>query len=279
MRTAIVTGAYGAIGAAIVKQLAEKDFSVVMLGRDEARLRTLQSTLTAQRSGRHIDYEVVDLSSQKSIGQAAERWNRGPLHVLVNNAAASPPKKQLTSAGLEVQFATNVLGYLWMTNSFLPHLRAAADASPSKSSPAGGANGFGARVIFVASHYASEPVLQDLQFERRPYDNTSSYRQSKACNRMLAVALAERLRPLGISVNSCHPGQVESKLSGDLGFGGMGSKTPEQGADTAAWLAYEPSLSDRTGGYYSDRKLQKCEFSHDKTAVEKLYEICSTIKE
>jgi NAD(P)-dependent dehydrogenase (short-subunit alcohol dehydrogenase family) len=241
-----------------------------MFGRDEARLVALQSRLLQEIPQSRIEHEAVDLSSKQGIAQAAQRWQRGPLHALVNNAAASPPRRTETSAGLEVQLATNVLGYFWMTNSFLPHLQAAAASS------AAGAT-FGARVVDVASYYAGDLDLDDLQFRRRNYSNSAAYRQSKACNRMLAASLAERLRPMGVSVNSCHPGDVESKLSGDLGFGGTGSQTPEQGADTPAWLAYEPTLSGKTGGYYNLRKEQECDFAKDRAAIEKLYAICSAM--
>ncbi len=55
---------------------------------------------------------------------------------------------------------------------------------------------------------------------------------------MLTVACASRLKSYGVTVNACHPGDVNSRLSNDLGLGGQ--TTPDEGADTPVWLATDP---------------------------------------
>jgi NAD(P)-dependent dehydrogenase (short-subunit alcohol dehydrogenase family) len=92
--------------------------------------------------------------------------------------------------------------------------------------------------VNVASYWAGGLDLGDLEFKRRPYDNDQAYRQSKQADRMLSVAFAERLREHRVWVNACHPGDVRSRLSANLGFGGH--ETPEQGAATPVWLATAP---------------------------------------
>jgi retinol dehydrogenase 12 len=76
---------------------------------------------------RYVRYEIVYFSSYSSVEALVNRW-RGPLHVLINNAATSPRQRQETPEGIEVQFATNVLGYFWMTQLFSDHLKASAPA-------------------------------------------------------------------------------------------------------------------------------------------------------
>ena len=61
----------------------------------------------------------------------------------------------------------------------------------------------------------------DLEFKRRNYDNDKAYRQSKQADRMLSAAFAEKLKPFQITVNACHPGDVNSVLSNNLGFAAM----------------------------------------------------------
>jgi retinol dehydrogenase-13 len=162
---------------------------------------------------RRVRYELVDLSRWSSIRAMAARW-RGPLTVLVNNAAVTPRRRQETPEGIELQFATNVLGYFWMTHVFSEHL--------TRSSPA--------RVVNVASYWAGGLDLNDLEFLRRRYKNGEAYRQSKQADRMLTVAFAEKLRSFKVAVNACHPGDVNSRLSNNLGFGGH--STPNEGAKT-----------------------------------------------
>jgi NAD(P)-dependent dehydrogenase (short-subunit alcohol dehydrogenase family) len=255
-RVAIVTGATGAIGKAIARQIAAKPgYKVVMVVRDERKAEAALQEVTRTTGNASVSYELVDLSRRAAIYELAERW-QGPLHVLVNNAAATPNRRVETSEGIEMQFACNVLGYFWMTHAFQGILR---DSTP-------------ARVVNVASYYAGDLDLDDLEFRRRGYNNRIAYRQSKQANRMLTVALAERLAGDGIAINVCHPGDVNSKLSNDLGFGGH--ESPDRGAETPVWLATTPVGQENSGKYYEHLRESQCRFSSNREAIERLYEIC-----
>lgn len=256
MRVALVTGASGAIGKAIARQLAERpNYVVVLACRNEAKAKATVQDIVQATGNSHTRYEIVDVSQQASIQDLAERW-RGPLHILVNNAAVTPRRRQETAQGIELQFAANVLGYFWMTQAFTEHLKQSAPA----------------RIVNVASYWAGDLDLDDLEFKRRRYDNNQAYRQSKQANRMLTVAFAERLHPFGISVNACHPGDVNSQLSNNLGFGG--SESPDQGARTPVWLATDPSDQQETGQYFERMRPTRCRFGQNRQAVEALYQIC-----
>jgi len=253
---ALVTGATGTIGKAIARQLAEHStFEVVLACRDEGKAGQAVAEIRRATGNPNVRYELVDVSRHSSVEALARRW-RGPLHILINNAAASPRQRQETPEGLEVQFATNVLGYFWLIQLFGDRLQASAPA----------------RVINVASYWAGDLDLSDLEFKRRRYNNGTAYRQSKQADRMLTVACAARLKPYGITVNACHPGDVNSRLSNDLGFGGQA--TPDEGADTAVWLATDPVGERETGKYFEQRRAVRCRFGEDTAAMEALYEAC-----
>ena len=132
----------------------------------------------------------------------------------------------------------------------------------------------GARIVNVASYYAGGLDVNDLEFKQRNYDNNAAYRQSKQANRMLTLINALQVDRFNITVNACHPGDVNSKLSNDLGFGG--STSAEQGADTPAWLATSKEVEGLTGKYFSGRREAQCEFSNDESAIEALEKICVT---
>ena len=255
-RIAMVTGATGAIGKAIARQIAAAPgHSVTLVARDEGKAKRAVEQIIRATGNHDVKYELADLSRQSSIQALAARW-QGPLHVLVNNAAATPRRRLETPEDIEMQFATNVLGYFWMTLAFEEIL---------KNTP-------GSRVVNVASYWAGDLDLNDLEFKRRPYRNGPAYRQSKQANRMLTAAFAEQFRPFGIPVNACHPGDVNSKLSNDLGFGGH--ETPDQGADTPAWLALSATGGTETGKYFEGRRAAHDRFAEDKNAVEALYQAC-----
>jgi NAD(P)-dependent dehydrogenase (short-subunit alcohol dehydrogenase family) len=257
-RTVMVTGATGAIGKAIARQIAARPgYSPVLVGRDEERTRRAAEEIAQSTDNPSVRYEIADLSRRSEIEALAGRWE-GPLHVLVNNAAATPRRRQETPEGIEVQWATNVLGYFWLTQAFADRLIQAAPA----------------RVVNVASYWAGNLDLDDPEFERRRYDNGLAYRQSKQANRMLSVAFAKRLRPHDVTVNACHPGDVNSKLSNNLGFGG--SESPDQGAGTPVWLAVDPTVAGKTGLYFEHQQARPDRFAQDEAAVEALYELCQS---
>jgi retinol dehydrogenase-13 len=130
-------------------------------------------------------------------------------------------------------------------------------------------------VVNVASYWAGGLDLNDLEFKRRSYDIDKAYRQSKQANRMLSAAFAEKLKPFQIAVNACHPGDVNSVLSNNLGFGGH--ETPFQGAGTPVWLATHPIGQGTTGRYFEHLAETNCPFSQDKLAVNALYDACSNV--
>jgi NAD(P)-dependent dehydrogenase (short-subunit alcohol dehydrogenase family) len=198
---------------------------------------------------------MADVSRHNSIKALADRW-QGPLHVLVNNAAVTPRARLETPERIEMQFATNVLGYFWLTEEFSETLK--------RSAPA--------RVVNVASYWAGDLDITDLEYKRRRYSNGSAYRQSKQANRMLTVASAERLGSHGITVNACHPGDVNSNLSNDLGFGGH--ETPDQGARTPVWLATGTTGGVKNGKYFEHQRATHCRFGENREGVEKLYKAC-----
>jgi NAD(P)-dependent dehydrogenase (short-subunit alcohol dehydrogenase family) len=259
-QVAIVTGATGAIGQAITRQLAEQGYGVVLGVRNETKAKQVADDIIRATGNNQVRYELVDLSRQISIKALADRW-QGPLHLLVNNAGATPRTRQETPEGIEMQFATNVLGYFWMIDAFTEHLRSSAPA----------------RVVNVASYWAGDLDLNDLEFKRRRYNNNTAYRQSKQANRMLTVAFAERLNPYNVSVNACHPGDVNSTLSNNLGFGGHDS--PDAGASTPVWLATDPIGQQETGKYFEHLREVRDRFGENKQAVEALYQACLSYSE
>ena len=89
---------------------------------------------------------------------------------------------------------------------------------------------------------------------------------------MLTVAFAEKFRSENVAVNVCHPGDVNSTLSNNLGYGGH--ETPDEGARTPVWLATGEVEMDRTGKYFEQMQETKCQFSSDKGLVEELYAAC-----
>ncbi len=256
-RIFLVTGATGAIGKAIARQLAATaDSEVVLVCRDPIKAEQTVTEIVDSTGNTAVRFELADLSRYQDIRRLAQRWT-GPLHVLINNAACTPRTRLETPEGIEMQFATNVLGYFRLIDEFTAILKASAPA----------------RIVNVASYWAGSLDLKDLEFIHRSYDNDQAYRQSKQADRMLSIAFAEKLKPYHVAVNACHPGDVNSTLSNNLGFGGH--ETPDQGAETPVWLATQPIGQHATGKYFEHLHETVCTYGRDRRTVNALYEICA----
>lgn len=256
MKTALITGATGAIGIAITRLIAQKTtYKVVIVARNKIKAEQFVNQLKSETGNNKISYVLADLSRKEEIIGMANSWKE-PLDLLINNAAVTPRQREKTVDGIEMQFATNVLGYFWMIKYFLPHLRKATSA----------------RIVNVASYWAGNLDPDDLEFNRRHYDNDTAYRQSKQADRMLTVAFANQLKGENITINACHPGDVRSTLSSNLGYGGH--ESPDQGAATPVWLATSSELESISGKYFEHFKEIKCQFRHDQIAIETLFNIC-----
>jgi retinol dehydrogenase 12 len=256
MKTAVVTGAYGAIGKAIATGIAKTlEYKVIMLGRDPAMLRNAAADVRKQSGNPEIIEGLLDLSLKKNIEAFAHMISE-PVHILVNNASTTPRQRLENEEGIEMQWAVNVLAYYRMIHAFTPHLAKAA----------------GARIVNVASYWAGDMDLNDPEFKRRHYHNDTAYRQSKQADRMLTLSFAELLSDKNITVNACHPDDVNSKLSNNLGYGGH--ETPEKGADTPVWLALSQELEGVSGKYFEHRRETYCRFMSDEANVRKLFDLC-----
>jgi retinol dehydrogenase-13 len=254
--TAIITGATGAIGTAIARQMAEKNYRVFVVARNKVKAQQTVEHIKSSTGNTDVDFLRIDVSRKSSIADAAKKWN-GPLNVLINNAALTPRHREETPEGIEMQFATNVLGYFWMIKYFTPFLKIAPDA----------------RIVNVASYWAGDLNINDLECKSHSYNNDTIYRQSKQADRMLSVAFAQKLKADGITVNAVHPGDVNSKLSNDLGYGGH--ESPDRGADTPVWAATAPELKSISGTYFEHRQEISCRFGKDQLLVNKLFDICA----
>jgi NAD(P)-dependent dehydrogenase (short-subunit alcohol dehydrogenase family) len=259
-RVCMVTGANAGIGYEIVRDLASLGATVVMVCRNRTKGEHARNALAKETGNQKLELAVVDLAEQKEIRRFVADFlpKHSKLHVLVNNAAVWLQKREVTHEGIERMWATNVLNYFLLTELLLERMIVSA---PS-------------RLINVASAYAGGLDLSDVQFERRRFSGSAAYMQSKQANRMLTWAWARRLAKKGVEVtaNAMHPGAVATELL-HKGFPGSGGRSPAHGADTASWLAADPSLEHKSDQFWMDREARRCEFRGE-ADEERLFSLC-----
>jgi NAD(P)-dependent dehydrogenase (short-subunit alcohol dehydrogenase family) len=229
-KLALITGANRGIGFETARQLARRGFHVVIGTRDEESGRqAVQAIQAIQADGGQATLLTLDVSHSDSIRAAAAAFARvsDRLDVLINNAGIYPDKGltilTLPRDQLDRTFQTNTFGPLEVTQAFLPCLR--------KATPA--------KVINVSSGYGQLDGLSP---------DVPSYCLSKLALNGLTIMLAEALKADRIAVNSMCPGWVRTDMGGP-----NASRSVEEGADTAVWLADE-APHELTGKFFRDRQ-------------------------
>jgi NAD(P)-dependent dehydrogenase (short-subunit alcohol dehydrogenase family) len=267
-RVCVVTGATRGIGRATVESLAVLGATLVLVCRRWEDGERVASDLARPGGVARPDVVVADLSSQRSVREAAEaiRARYPRLHVLINNAGVIPRTREVTVDGLEMQFAVNHLAYFLLTNLLLGQLVAGAPA----------------RVVNVSSgaHQGGTIDFADLQSERR-YDSVRVYGRTKLANILFTYELARRTRTLGVTANCLHPGVIATQLLADYmnvpGLGGEVGRTlgdsPDQGSETIVYLAASPEVAGVTGRYFVGRREGRSSpASYDEELQQRLWE-------
>ncbi|MFL6088804.1 MAG: SDR family NAD(P)-dependent oxidoreductase [Aeromicrobium sp.] len=193
-RTVVVTGANAGIGAVTARELAVHGAEVVLACRNVDAGKAAAAGMPGRTR-----VERLDLSSQQSVREFAERWE-GPLDLLINNAGVmNPPRYRETEDGHELMFGTNHLGHFALTGRLLPALLASANP----------------RVVTVSSvahHGGDQRVLAanpEEGYVPEPY-----YGNSKLANLLFARELHHRATAAKSPLVStaAHPGVSATNL-------------------------------------------------------------------
>ena len=200
-KTALVTGT-GGLGYETALALAGLGASVLLAGRNAQKGAESVAKIRAAHPSAQIQFGELDLASLASVRAFSERFKseHASLDLLINNAGVmSPPQRQTTRDGFELQFGTNYLGHFALTARLLPLLRQAG--AP--------------RVVNLSSlaHRGGRIQFDDLQFQHS-YSPWKSYGQSKLAMLMFAFELQRQSDAHGWKLlsNAAHPGYARTDL-------------------------------------------------------------------
>ncbi|XP_072950702.1 short-chain dehydrogenase TIC 32, chloroplastic-like isoform X2 [Typha angustifolia] len=259
--TAIVTGATNGIGKEAARVLALRGAKVIIPSRTlESGMKVKESLL---KENPHSKLQIVemDLSSFDSVQKFAQSFSASNKHlnILINNAGIMACPFQLSTDGIELQFATNHLGHFLLTNLLLDKLKATAKET-----------GIQGRIVNVSStaHKRSNGSFFNLDEmnDKSRYKPFGAYAHSKLANILHANELSRLLQEEGsnVTANSLHPGLIFSNIGrylnidSNVAIGLLATlakpfvKSIPQGAATTCYLALHPKVKDVTGKYYVD---------------------------
>lgn len=187
-RTAVVTGASSGIGFAIAEALARAGAAVVLVARDQGRLRAAEQQLSAQ--GLAVIAMSTDLSDRGSLlGLCGQLEDRGiEPDILVNSAGVNlrPRMDELSDVEVDQTIAVNLMAPFHLGQYVGPRMAA---------------RGWG-RILNLGS-----------QQSERAFGNSGIYGVSKAGIAGLSRSQSEAWSGSGVCSNTLVPGFVPTRMT------------------------------------------------------------------
>ncbi|KAF9103357.1 hypothetical protein BGX29_003449 [Mortierella sp. GBA35] len=240
-KIAIVTGANSGLGYATTVALAGHGARVFLACRNQQRAQEAidkaKTEIKAKFPARFstteplMEFLELDLGDMNKTRQAAQEWlKKGlPLHILINNSGICGGPLELSTDGIESEFAVNHMGHFVFTLALLDRIK---ESQPS-------------RIVIMSSlfHEKAAGINYDTIFMEgqtsQPHHHATwdRYARSKLADVLFARALARRvINERRLFVNGCHPGYVSTRATqpAPRESHGDGSKE-EQGSFSTAY--------------------------------------------
>lgn len=263
----LVTGVSSGLGVETARALVAHGAEVIGAARNltKAEQATRPIRLAAAAGEGHFELVELDLADLASVRAGAQRLldDGRSFDIVIANAGVMATPFGHTADGFETQFGTNFLGHFVLVNSVAPLLRE------------------GGRVVILSSaaHQIADVDLDDVNFERTPYDRWVAYGRSKTADALFAIEFDRRHRDAGIRAVAVHPGGIKTELQryypqeeeealvasinaarAAIGQPPFRYKTIPQGAATSVWAAAVAD-ADEVGGRF-------CEDCHHVAAID-----------
>ena len=184
-RWAVVTGASSGLGRGLAARLADRGMSLVLTGRNAARLDEAASQIRRAAPRVRVETVAADLSTRSGVSALLDQVGDRPIEVLVNNAGfGSYGPFAEADAGREAdEVAVDVSAVITLARAFLPGMLARGSGG----------------ILNVASAIAFQPA---------PYQ--AVYGASKAFVLSFSQALWAEARAAGVAVTALCPGPTRT---------------------------------------------------------------------
>jgi len=237
-KTILLTGATDGIGLETAKMLLAQGHTVLLHGRNQDKLNTVQASLNADYPQASTATYIADLSDMAQVNTLAQSvladlQNANKiLDVVINNAGVYKLANITTVDGLDARFAVNTLAPYLLTKALLPVM--------NKQS----------RVVNVSSA-AQTSVNFDSLVGKKPLSDSAAYAQSKLAITMWSRHLGLALKGSGPLVVAVNPKSLlGSKMVKDAY--GLAGGDLKLGADIFCRAALSDEFKDATGLYFDN---------------------------
>lgn len=244
----LITGGNRGIGKATAEKLLNKDLKVVITSRDRQKGESAISELKEKTGKTTIDLIEGDLSDIRSCFALADsiKERHQDINCFISNAGVMMAEKQINKDGLEYSFMVNYVAPYILCRELLPFLK----------------NNEAARIVNVNSAlYTQGKFLLEKTPKGDDFHVIKTYARSKLCNVLFALDLAEEIEGTSVTINSVHPGVINTGLGDSkkmisriIKLIKPFWKKPEYGAIAPVWLATSNDLEGISGKYFNEKE-------------------------
>ena len=234
MKTVLVTGSTDGIGLETARMLVSQGHTVLLHGRNPAKLADAEQSLSALPGGGRVESHAADLSRMADVEALANAVAQrlSALDVLINNAGIYGAPDPVTPDGLDVRFAVNTIAPYLLTQRLLPLL-----------GPSG-------RVINVSSA-AQSPVDPEALAGRVSLTEGAAYAQSKLALTMWSREMALALKDDGPAIIAVNPGSMLGSKMVKQAFG-VARGDVRIGAEILTRAALAEEFEAASGAYFDN---------------------------
>ncbi|WP_055447137.1 SDR family NAD(P)-dependent oxidoreductase [Lacinutrix mariniflava] len=224
-KTALITGATSGIGKATAHEFAKNGIRLILCGRRQERLETIQKGLSKLTDVHILNFDVRD---KKAVFSAIDALPEDFKHIdiLINNAGNAHGLDPIHEGSLDdwdAMMDINVKGLLYVSKAIIPQMTARSSG----------------HIINIGSSAGKEV-----------YPKGNVYCASKHAVVALTEGMRMDLNPFGIKVAAINPGLVETEFSqvrfkgdalADNAYKGYKALQPEDVADVIYFAISRPA--------------------------------------
>ncbi len=233
-KTILVTGSTDGIGLETARMLVSLGHTVLLHGRNPAKLAEVEKALAALPDGGRLESYVSDLSRMADVeafARAVAEKNT-KLDVLINNAGVYRSAELVTEDGLDVRFAVNTIAPYLLMQRLLPLI------------------GGSGRVINVSSA-AQSSVDPEALVGRGKLSDGAAYAQSKLALTMWSRYMALSLKNDAPAIIAVNPGSMLGSKMVKEAYGVDGGDL-RIGAETLTRAALSDEFAAASGQYFDN---------------------------
>ncbi|MCK7589339.1 SDR family NAD(P)-dependent oxidoreductase [Subsaxibacter sp. CAU 1640] len=187
-KTALITGATSGIGRATAHEFSKQGINLVLCGRRQERLDTIQNALERQTNVQTLNFDVRDnQATKKAIASLGEDFKN--IDILINNAGNAhglDPIQSGSTDDWDAMMDINVKGLLYVSKAIIPQMTERKSGHIINIGSSAGKEVYPKGNVYCASKHAVLAITEGMRID---------------------------LNPFGIKVSAINPGLVETEFS------------------------------------------------------------------